>query len=68
MSQPPEKILSMATAEPGDMFEKVTCMRLTTHQVYTRCCEPCKKGLGIELIGQTTSESDYMRQNLQQEV
>ena len=68
VSRPPEKILSTATAEPREMFEQATCMRLTTHQVYTRCREPCRKGLGTELVGQTISELDYMRRNLLQGV
>jgi hypothetical protein len=56
----------MVTAEPEDMFEKATHMRLTAHQEYTRCREPCKTGLETELGGQSTSKSDYTRQNLQQ--
>ena len=66
VSRPPEKILSTATAEPRDMFEKVTCMKPTTHQVYTGCREPCRKGLETELVGQTTNELGYTRRNLQQ--
>jgi len=42
VSQPSENILSTATAEPGDMLEKANCMRLTMHQEYTKCHEPCK--------------------------
>ncbi len=60
VSQPPKNILSMATAEPVDVLEKAACIRLTTHQEYIICHEPCSTGLGTELIGQSTSESDYM--------
>jgi len=60
VSQPPKKILSTATAEPGDMLEKVTHMRLTIHQEYTRCHEPGKRGLGTEFVSLSTRELYYL--------
>ena len=68
VSRPPRNILSTATAEPEDVFEKVACIRLITHQKYIICHEPCSTGLGTELVGQSTSELDYMHQSLLQGV
>ena len=68
VSQPPKNILSTAMAEPEDVFGKVACIRLIMHQEYIICHEPWSTGLGTELVGQSTSELDYMHQSLLQGV
>jgi hypothetical protein len=60
----------MATAEPGTkMFhEKIIKDVRTTHQEYLRCHGQDEKDSGTECIDPSTTELDYRRRNLQQEV
>ena len=71
MSQPPEKIRSTATAEPGHKHVSLKSSKdilKMTYQEYIKCHGLGETGLGIELVDPSTTVLDHKRQNLQQEV